>query len=69
MSINDLVDDLESAALSALAQAGAIKGCPFHSDVTIRIGKTDAERRAYAIATIVAGRLGNANPNARSAYR
>ena len=51
MSINDLVDELESAARSALAQAGAIKVCSFHSDATIRLGKADAEQHAYAIAT------------------
>jgi hypothetical protein len=51
MSINDLVDELEAAARSALAHAGAIKVCRFHPDVTIRLGKADAERHAYAIAT------------------
>jgi len=51
MSINNLVDELEAAARSALVKAGAIKSCPFHSDVTIRVGDPDAEKRAYAIAT------------------
>ena len=51
MSINDLIDELESAARIALGQARAIKVCPFHSDVIIRLGKVDAERHAYAIAT------------------
>lgn len=53
MSINDYADDLESAARLALARAGAITVCPFHSDVTIRVGDTDAERHAYALATAI----------------
>ena len=51
MSINDLVDELEAAARSALFEAGAVKACPLHPEVTIRLGDDDAERRAYAIAT------------------
>jgi hypothetical protein len=51
MSINDYIDDLESAARYALAKAGAIEVCPRHSDVTIRTGDDDAERHAYALAT------------------
>ncbi len=51
MSINELTDDLEAAARSALIKSGAIKPCPFHSDVMIRIDSYDAERHAYAIAT------------------
>ncbi|MFH1795129.1 MAG: hypothetical protein ABIK36_16225 [Pseudomonadota bacterium] len=53
MSINDYVDDLEGAARYALAKAGAIEVCQFHSDVTIRIGDEDAERHAYALATTI----------------
>lgn len=51
MSINDYVDDLESAARYAVAKAGAIEVCQFHQDVTIRVGDEDAERHAYALAT------------------
>lgn len=53
MSINDYVDDLEGAARYALAKAGAIEVCRFHSDVTIRVGDEDAERHAYALATTI----------------
>jgi hypothetical protein len=53
MSITDYIDDLELAARTALAKTGAIKGCPFHSDVTIRVGDVDAERHAYALATTI----------------
>ena len=51
MSINNYVDDIEAIAQTALAQTKALKVCPFHKEVTIRIGDTDAERHAYAIAT------------------
>ncbi|MER9890030.1 hypothetical protein NKJ48_31085 [Mesorhizobium sp. M0114] len=53
MSINDYVDDLEDAARYAVAKAGAIEVCPFHPDVTIRVGDDDAERHAYALATTI----------------
>jgi hypothetical protein len=53
MSITDYIDDLESAARFALAKAGAIRGCPIHSGITIRIGDSDAERHAYALATTI----------------
>ena len=53
MSINNYIDDLESAARYALAKAKAIKACQFHSQVTIRVGDTDAERHAYALATTI----------------
>ncbi|WP_316227765.1 hypothetical protein [Bradyrhizobium sp. SZCCHNR3015] len=59
MSINDYAEDLESAARQALAEAKAIKVCPFHSDVTIRVGDDDAERHAYALATTILKRDGN----------
>jgi hypothetical protein len=51
MSINDYADDLEAAALEALAKANAIEACPRHSDAVIRVFDDDAERHAYAIAT------------------
>jgi hypothetical protein len=52
MSIDDFADELEIAARSALAETGAITGCPLHGDVTIRIGDGEAERHAYALATV-----------------
>ena len=51
MSINDLVLEIEEAAREALVVTGALKVCPMHSDVTIRIGDPDAEKHAYARAT------------------
>ena len=53
MSINDYIDEVEQAARFALAKTGAIKACPFHSEVTIRVGDDDAERHAYALATTI----------------
>lgn len=53
MSINDYIDNLESAARFALEKAGAIEICRFHNDVTIRVGDDDAERHAYALATTI----------------
>lgn len=53
MSINDYVDDLESAARYALVKANAIRVCPFHGEVTIRVGDPDAERHAYALANTI----------------
>lgn len=53
MSINDYIDDLESAARHALDKAGAIESCPIHPDVRIRVGDEDAERHAYALATTI----------------
>jgi hypothetical protein len=53
MSMPNYIDDLESAARFVLAKAGAIKGCPVHSGVTIRVGEKDAERHAYALATSI----------------
>ena len=54
MSVNDYADDVELAARFALAKAKAIEVCPFHEDVTIRVGDEDAERHAYALATTIA---------------
>jgi hypothetical protein len=53
MSLNDYVDDREGAARYALAKAKAIEVCPFHPEVTIRVGDDDAERHAYALATTI----------------
>ena len=51
MSINDLVQDVEDAARAAVLRSGALVPCPVHKDVLIRHGDSDAERRAYAMAT------------------
>ncbi len=52
MSINDYFDEVDGAARYALARAKAIEVCQIH-DVTIRLGDTDAERHAYALATTI----------------
>lgn len=44
MSTNNVAGDVKVAARTALA----IDVCPFHSDVTIRVGDLDAERHAHA---------------------
>jgi hypothetical protein len=49
MSTNNVADDVKVAARTALAKA--IDVCPFHSDVTIRVGDLDAERHDHALAT------------------
>lgn len=59
MSINDLVDQLETAALQALLQTKALEPCSVHSDVLIRQGDEDAERHAYALATTILKREGD----------
>ena len=56
MSINDYADSLEDAARMALMQAGAIEVCPFHSDVTIRVGDESNDRHAYALAQSILNR-------------
>lgn len=53
MSANDYCDGLEASARHALATAKAIAVCPFHKEVTIRVGNQDAERHAYALATTI----------------
>jgi hypothetical protein len=54
VSVNDLNDHIESIALEALFKAKAIEECRFHPEVTIRVGDSDAERHAYALATTLA---------------
>lgn len=53
MSIDEYAEDLEQAAREALFRVGALKACPVHSDVTIRVGDEDFERHAYALATTI----------------
>jgi hypothetical protein len=46
MSVN--ADNLQSAVRYALETTRATAVCPFHSDVTIRVGDDAAENHAYA---------------------
>jgi hypothetical protein len=48
MSVNDYADNLGSAVRYALMTTRATTVCPFHSDVTIRIGDDAAESHAFA---------------------
>lgn len=52
MSIDDVIQQLEEAARSAVLQAKAVAPCPLHADVLIRAGDPDAEKHAYALATV-----------------
>ena len=48
MSDNNHADNLSSAVRYALGTTGATTVCPFHSDVTIRVGDDAAESHAFA---------------------
>jgi hypothetical protein len=48
MSINNYADNLDTAVRYALETTRAIAVCPFHSDVTIRVGDDAAESHGYA---------------------
>lgn len=58
MSVTDLVDELCGAARSAVLRAKAVKPCPAHKHILVRVGDPDAERRAYALATATLKREG-----------
>lgn len=47
MSIAADADDLESAVRNALSTTRATAACPFHPDVTIRVGDDAAETHAF----------------------
>lgn len=47
MSVNNCADDLSSAVRYALETTRAVTVCPFHCDVTIRIGDDGAETHAF----------------------
>jgi hypothetical protein len=47
MSVDTYADNLESAVRYALVTTRATAVCPFHPDVTIRIGDDAAETHAY----------------------
>jgi|ERR1700682_1957396 hypothetical protein len=53
VSLSDYMDELEEVARYALARANAIKGCPLHADVTLRVGNAAAEREADALAGVI----------------
>ena len=48
MSVNNYADDLDSAVHYALETTRAIAACPFHFDLTIRVGNDAAESHALA---------------------
>jgi len=48
MSVSSYADDLGSAVHYALETTHAIAVCPFHLDLTIRIGDDAAESHAFA---------------------
>lgn len=47
MSVENYADDLRATVRYALETTRAIAVCPFHSDVTIRIGDDAAESHAF----------------------
>lgn len=47
MSAKDYTDDLSATVRYALETTRAIAVCPFHSDVTIRVGDDAAESHAF----------------------
>jgi hypothetical protein len=48
MSVNNYANNLDSAVRYALETTHARAVCPFHSDVTIRVGDDAAESHSYA---------------------
>jgi hypothetical protein len=53
MSVDSWADDLASVVRHALTTARATANCPFHDNVTIRVGDDAAETHAYVRATKV----------------
>ena len=51
MSVNNWTDDLASAVRYALTTTRATAVCPFHENVTIRLGDDAAESHAYVRAS------------------
>ena len=47
MPANSSIDDLASAVRYALETTHAIATCPFHENVTVRVGDDAAETHAY----------------------
>jgi hypothetical protein len=48
MSVNSYADNLDSTVRYALETTRATAVCPFHSDVTVRVGDDAAESHAFA---------------------
>jgi hypothetical protein len=48
MSVNNYANNLDTAVRYALETTRAIAVCPFHPDVTIRVGDDAAESHSYA---------------------
>jgi hypothetical protein len=44
--------ETESAAHAAAVEVGAVKPCPAHKDIFINQGDPDANKHAYALATV-----------------
>ena len=55
MSIAADTNNLESAVRSALLTTRATAVCPFHPDVTIRVGDDAAETHAFIVLEISSG--------------
>jgi len=51
LSVKNWTDDLASAVLYSLVTTRAIAVCPFHENVTIRVGDDAAESHAYVRAS------------------
>jgi hypothetical protein len=51
MSVDNWTDDLASVVRYALATTRATMICPFHDNVTVRVGDDAAETHAYVRAT------------------
>ena len=47
MSVKDYADDLSATVHYALETTRAVAVCPFHSEVTIRVGDDAAESHAF----------------------
>jgi hypothetical protein len=58
MSPSDYDENVKIAARDAVVVAGAVRACPLHSHVTIRMGDEESERYAYALATTALKREG-----------
>jgi hypothetical protein len=51
MSAQSYEENVRIAAREAVKTAGAVRICPWHPEVTIRVGNANAEHYAYALAT------------------
>ena len=60
MSVNNYANNLDSAVRYALETTHAIAVCPFHSDVTIRVGDDAAEWKREVLIEEIKRQLGDA---------